>query len=67
MLDIDYFKSINDRHGHDVGDAALCAVGSACQERTGEAAATTRWGGEWFVVVLPSTHNAAALASAEEL
>jgi diguanylate cyclase (GGDEF)-like protein/PAS domain S-box-containing protein len=67
MLDIDHFKSINDRHGHDVGDAALCAVVAGCQERVGGLAIITRWGGEEFVVILPSTDEGSALALAEEL
>ena len=67
MLDIDHFKSINDRHGHDMGDAALCAVVAGCQERIRGTAVIARWGGEEFVIVLPSKDDATAIALAEEL
>ncbi len=59
MIDLDGFKPINDRHGHQAGDAVLMAVGQrlAAQVRQGEVAA--RLGGDEFVVVLaddPSGH-----------
>ena len=67
MLDIDHFKSINDRHGHNAGDIALCALVAACGEVLGEGAAVTPWGGEEFVVILPSTDEGTAMALAETL
>lgn len=67
MLDIDYFKSINDRQGHDVGDAALCAVVHACRGVVGETLPVVRWGGEEFLVILPSTDADTALHTAQSL
>lgn len=67
MLDIDHFKSINDRYGHEAGDSALCAIVGACRELLGDAAAVTRWGGEEFLVILASTDDEAAVALAEAL
>jgi len=67
MLDIDHFKSINDRHGHDVGDAALCAVVAACRATLGETLPIVRWGGEEFLIVLPRTDADAAARTAQTL
>jgi diguanylate cyclase (GGDEF)-like protein/PAS domain S-box-containing protein len=67
MLDIDHFKSINDRYGHDTGDIALCSVVLACRQVLGEANAIVRWGGEEFLVVLPNTHAQAAVDVAQRL
>lgn len=67
MLDIDHFKSINDRYGHQVGDAVLKAVASLCkaQLRTGDLFG--RLGGEEFAVILPHVGRDDALATAEKL
>jgi diguanylate cyclase (GGDEF)-like protein len=67
LLDIDHFKRINDEHGHDEGDAALCRVAeqlSAAMRRTDIVA---RYGGEEFVVLMPGTGSAHALARIEAL
>lgn len=67
MVDIDFFKRINDKHGHAVGDQVLQAVSerltAAC--RSGDVAA--RWGGEEFVIVLPETLASQASQLAERL
>ncbi|MFN3314235.1 MAG: diguanylate cyclase [Hyphomonas sp.] len=67
MLDIDHFKPINDRYGHDAGDTALCTLVSVCQEVLGDKGSVARWGGEEFLIILPSTLDAEALAIAEAL
>jgi diguanylate cyclase (GGDEF)-like protein/PAS domain S-box-containing protein len=67
MLDCDHFKSINDRWGHDVGDDVLVALVRICRESLREADLVVRWGGEEFVVLLPKTGQATALAIAERL
>jgi diguanylate cyclase (GGDEF)-like protein/PAS domain S-box-containing protein len=67
MLDIDHFKSINDHHGHDAGDAALCAAVEACRVELGEEGAVARWGGEEFLINLPATDALAAVEIAERL
>jgi two-component system, sensor histidine kinase LadS len=67
MLDLDHFKELNDQYGHDVGDLALQAVAKLLQStcRSGDLAA--RWGGEEFLLLLPETTKAEALALAERL
>lgn len=67
MLDIDFFKNINDEFGHIVGDDTLRAFSQRVREylRLGDVCA--RFGGEEFVVVLPKTRLEAALQVAERL
>jgi diguanylate cyclase (GGDEF)-like protein len=68
LADLDFFKSINDRHGHQVGDEVLRAfvafARGAIRENVDWVA---RYGGEEFVVVLPDTDLAAAVAVAEKI
>jgi diguanylate cyclase (GGDEF)-like protein len=52
MVDIDHFKRINDRHGHDVGDAVLRAVAGAIAGAVREGDVPARFGGEEFAVLL---------------
>ena len=69
MIDLDHFKSINDRYGHLVGDDCLRwaaqRIGQAL--RTHEGALLARFGGEEFVVVLPGHDLGGAVAVAEAL
>jgi diguanylate cyclase (GGDEF)-like protein len=51
LFDIDHFKSINDRHGHGVGDSVLCAVAARCGDRLATRGVLARWGGEEFLVL----------------
>ncbi len=53
MMDIDYFKSINDRFGHDAGDHVLCDVVAICRQVLRDGDLFTRWGGEEFAILLP--------------
>lgn len=55
MLDIDQFKSVNDRYGHAVGDAAIKAVAAACLDGKRKSDIVGRLGGEEFAVLLPET------------
>lgn len=55
LLDVDDFKSVNDTHGHAVGDALLRAVAAACRRTARSTDVVGRWGGEEFVIVLPDT------------
>lgn len=67
LLDIDHFKKVNDRHGHEAGDRVLVALAD-CLRAAGDANdVIARWGGEEFLVLRPQTSKAAALALAEHL
>lgn len=55
MIDIDHFKSVNDRFGHAAGDALLRAVGQRLERGLRHSDLAARWGGEEFVVLLPDT------------
>lgn len=64
ILDLDHFKSINDRFGHDKGDQVLKATTDLIQEHLQGKGTLARWGGEEFVILLPglSAGDAADLA-----
>jgi diguanylate cyclase (GGDEF)-like protein len=61
LVDLDHFKSVNDRHGHAVGDAVLRGFAQALREGLRETDGAGRWGGEEFLLVLP--HMTAAVAA----
>ncbi|WP_229414366.1 sensor domain-containing diguanylate cyclase [Zemynaea arenosa] len=67
MLDIDHFKTINDRHGHPVGDAVLRHVAELMRSTQRKIDTLGRMGGEEFAVLLPGAGHAAAAAYAERL
>lgn len=67
LLDLDHFKAINDRHGHEAGDRALCAAAAALRNAAGEQATVGRWGGEEFVVVADEAIEGSEAALAESL
>ncbi|HEX2295421.1 MAG TPA: sensor domain-containing diguanylate cyclase [Actinomycetota bacterium] len=67
LLDIDYFKDLNDRHGHQVGDRVLRATGRALRAASREFDTAARYGGEEFVVLLPGCSSDQAVAAAERL
>ncbi|MHB2019944.1 MAG: diguanylate cyclase [Candidatus Xenobia bacterium] len=68
LLDMDCFKSINDNHGHDVGDDVLKVVARLVNESLqGSAATAGRYGGEEILVLLPDTAGEAAVEQAERL
>ena len=50
LIDVDYFKQVNDRHGHDVGDAVLCRLADRLRQWEGEICFAGRLGGEEFVL-----------------
>jgi diguanylate cyclase (GGDEF)-like protein len=53
MIDLDHFKQINDRHGHQVGDDVLRATGAAIAAGMRERDIVMRYGGEEFLVAIP--------------
>lgn len=55
MIDIDDFKLINDKHGHQVGDSVLTAVAKRIKSQVRETDLAARYGGEELVVILPNT------------
>lgn len=67
MLDIDNFKQINDRHGHEAGDRVLRALGALFRQEIRAPDVAARWGGEEFMILLPETRLPDARAVAERL
>jgi diguanylate cyclase (GGDEF)-like protein len=67
LLDIDEFKAINDRFGHDVGDRMIVHVAMLCDENKRDADVVARVGGEEFAVLLPETDLEDACAVGERL
>jgi two-component system, cell cycle response regulator len=67
LLDVDHFKSVNDVHGHPVGDQVLAAVGALLRRELRIPDVPARWGGEEFVVVLKHTDGAGGLVAAERI
>jgi len=61
MLDIDWFKKVNDQHGHAVGDAVLVAFTQCVQGALDKGHALARWGGEEFLLLMPDTSLLQAL------
>jgi diguanylate cyclase (GGDEF)-like protein len=66
-LDLDHFKTVNDRHGHPAGDAVLAAVGAALIAGVRDGDVPARVGGEEFIVLLPDIAEPSAMLVAERL
>jgi diguanylate cyclase (GGDEF)-like protein/PAS domain S-box-containing protein len=67
MMDVDFLKEINDRHGHKVGDVALKKLSEVCQEILRTEDLIGRIGGEEFAIFLPETDQTIAVEVAERL
>jgi len=67
MIDLDKFKSINDRFGHDAGDAVLRQFSRRLQENIRGVDLVARFGGEEFFVAMPDVDQHAAAAAAERI
>ncbi|MFC3282386.1 biofilm regulation diguanylate cyclase SiaD [Litchfieldella rifensis] len=67
MLDIDHFKRINDRHGHDVGDQVLVAIAHVMRQELRDYDLCARWGGEEFLLLLADTQLEEAHAIVDRL
>ncbi len=67
LLDIDFFKKVNDRYGHDVGDQVIVRLADTCKSALRVTDQVARWGGEEFLVVLPETSLSQALQLGERL
>jgi diguanylate cyclase (GGDEF)-like protein len=60
LCDLDHFKQLNDRHGHEAGDAALRLFSDVLRRAVREHDMAARWGGEEFVLILPESIAQAA-------
>jgi diguanylate cyclase (GGDEF)-like protein len=67
LIDIDYFKKINDQYGHPMGDKVLVQLASLLKSLSRLTDTVSRIGGEEFVILLPDTNQAGALKVAETL
>jgi diguanylate cyclase (GGDEF)-like protein len=67
VIDIDHFKTFNDRHGHTLGDEAIKMVGGALRRFARKPVLACRYGGDEFCVILPGTGVDAAATIAERL
>jgi diguanylate cyclase (GGDEF)-like protein/PAS domain S-box-containing protein len=67
MLDIDYFKKVNDSYGHKIGDLVLIKLAEVCRQTLREVDIIGRVGGEEFVILLPETDLLEAIEVAERL
>lgn len=67
MMDLDHFKEVNDRFGHQKGDAVLACVGEMLGREVRDADYVARYGGEEFVIIMPETTAAEAVNFAERI
>lgn len=67
LIDVDHFKRINDRYGHDAGDGALVEIATRLRERLRAEDELGRLGGEEFLALLPDSNEEAAAIVAEDL
>lgn len=67
MVDIDHFKSVNDSHGHQIGDDLLVAIARLLQQGVRKVDTVARWGGEEFMILCPATDLAGARALADNI
>lgn len=67
MLDIDYFKDINDSYGHDVGDQVLIELAHLLKRNLRKADCCARWGGEEFMLLAPETSLEQAVRLADKI
>ena len=67
MVDVDFFKRVNDNHGHSTGDKALRLIADTLRTNTRVFDSLARYGGEEFVVVMPGADQDDAMLAAERL
>ncbi len=67
FVDIDHFKTINDTYGHDAGDIVLSALGKVLKRFTRDVDFVGRYGGEEFMIILPSTTLVSAIEFAKKI
>ncbi len=67
MVDIDFFKKVNDTYGHEAGDKVLVKVASCLQDAAGKDNLAVRWGGEEFILYFPDHTQELVYTKMEEL
>lgn len=67
IVDIDFFKNINDTFGHEVGDKVLCHISNIFRSLCRESDKLYRWGGEEFLIFMPKTTAAEAECALERM
>jgi diguanylate cyclase (GGDEF)-like protein len=67
MIDLDHFKEVNDRYGHQMGDVVLREAAAVIKASVRDPDICARYGGEEFAVILPKTHMGGALTVAERV
>jgi diguanylate cyclase (GGDEF)-like protein len=67
FIDLDHFKQVNDRYGHEAGDAVLIAATNAIQGQLRMGDMLIRWGGEEFILILPNTTPAMACVALQRV
>jgi diguanylate cyclase (GGDEF)-like protein len=67
MLDVDFFKSVNDNYGHDIGDKVITEIGKLLQDAIRDADLAIRYGGEEFLVMLRNASDEGALKVAQDI
>jgi len=67
MLDVDWFKKVNDEHGHDIGDHVLKSLSEIIVREVRESDIVVRYGGEEFIALLPDTTEEGMMQTAERI
>jgi diguanylate cyclase (GGDEF)-like protein/putative nucleotidyltransferase with HDIG domain len=67
MMDVDFFKTINDRYGHQAGDFVLRYTGRLLRTECRDVDIPARYGGEEFMIILPEVHQEGAVVLAERI
>ncbi|MCR8922479.1 GGDEF domain-containing protein [Dasania sp. GY-MA-18] len=67
MVDIDHFKNINDKYGHQMGDHVLSLIAKKLEDECRQTDLVGRYGGEEFLIILPETNQQAAIELAERV
>jgi diguanylate cyclase (GGDEF)-like protein len=67
LLDVDFFKSVNDSYGHQVGDELLTTIATLLRNNVRENDVIARWGGDEFMIITPGNDHEGATALAEKL
>ena len=67
LIDIDFFKKVNDTHGHQVGDTVLCEFANLLQKTSRESDTVGRWGGEEFLIIVENIDQDGIVILAEKM